>query len=121
MRQSPPKSKQHMGERVSAAIAIADRAAADSATVIQRVVARRAPKAMGYDIGITDEGVRKLRDGERKPSFQTLFRLMFADPEVARVVELYARRAQEPDFWSYDTQREVHRVAHDISAARDRR
>lgn len=110
MRQSPPKSQQHLGDRrVNRALAIADDAADQAAVTIQRAAGKRAPKDMGYQIGITDEGVRKLRDGERKPSFQTLFRLMFADPEVARVVEHYARRAQEPDFWSYDVQRDMHR------------
>lgn len=120
MRQTPRKFRQQVGARVNRALAIADAAADDAVVTIQRVAGKRAPKEFGYDIGITDEGVRKLRDGERKPSFQTLFRLMFADPEVARVIELYARRAQEPDFWSYDVQRSVTRVAHDISNARGR-
>lgn len=101
---------------MSAAIALADRAADDAAVTIQRAAAKSAPKEIGYRIGITDEGVRKLRDGVRKlrdgerlPSYKTMFRLMFADPEVARVIEMYARRAQEPDFWEYDVQRDLHR------------
>lgn len=105
MQQKTAKSQQQMGERVTRAIALADAAAEDAANVIERAAAREAPKKIAYAIGISDEGVRKIRDGERKPSYQTLFRLMYADPEVARIVEHYARRAQEPSFFEIGAMR----------------
>lgn len=35
-----------------------------------------------------------------------------ADPSVAQVVERYARMAQEPDFWTYEQQRDFNRDLH---------
>lgn len=114
MRQSPPKSKQHMGDRrVNRALAIADEAADSTAITIQRVTGRRAPKDMGYQIGIKGDTmpqiVQVVNLCRSNATMRAWFKLVYAALSIADDERLtpeqgVARCAADPSlitqFWN---------------------
>lgn len=105
MRQSLGKNSQQLGDRMKAARSVRDEAVAHISDCMARCAGKAPPKVIAGLVDMSDEGVRKIRDGERaKHRLESIVSFMFADPELAAVIERYARLAQEPDFWTYAPQ-----------------
>lgn len=112
MRQSHTKFPQ-LGARMKPAALLRDEAVTAISAAIVRAAGKASPKVIAHNVGMSDEGVRKIRDGERqKHRLESIVSFMLADPSVAQVVERYARMAQEPDFWTYEQQRDFNRDLH---------
>jgi len=110
MDQSFGKKRQHLGEAMRSGLALKQDAVDAISTSIRRAAGKAPPKSIAYRVDMSDEGVRKIRDAERaKHRLESIVSFMFADPDVAKVIERYARLAQEPDFWTYEAQREFNR------------
>lgn len=85
---------------MTAARVITDEAVAEIGTAIRRAAGRAPLKVVASRTGLSDEGARKIRDGERvQPRLRTVIEFMFADPEVADAIARYAVRALQPGFW----------------------
>jgi len=117
MHQSFGKNGQQLGERMKAARAVRDEAVTAISASMSRAAGKAQPKVIAGLVDMSDEGVRKIRDGERqKHRLESIVSFMFADADLAAVIERYARLAQEPDFWTYDNQsafnRDIHRRSH---------
>jgi hypothetical protein len=61
-------------------------------------------KVVGLRTGLTERGVRALRDGEHSPSTETVMRFAWAYPGVAEVLAYWAGRMTQPDFFEPETQ-----------------
>lgn len=110
MRQSPAKTHQHLGNSMSAAFALADEAAEAISDAMQRAAGRAPAKVIAFKVRLSDEGVRKIRGGERsKYRLQSLVNFMLADKEVAAVVAHYAARFNEPSLFDHAAQRDFNR------------
>lgn len=96
---------------MSEAHALADEAISAISEAMQRAAAKGPAKVIAFRTRLSDEGVRKIKDGDRKRhSLHTIVDFMAADPEVAALVAHYAQRFNEPDLFNdYDIQRQFHR------------
>jgi hypothetical protein len=99
------------GRTVSEAHALADEAIMAISEAMQRAASKGPAKVIAFRTRLSDEGVRKIKDGDRKRhSLHTIIDFMSADPEVAAIVAHYAHRFNEPElFNSFETQKAFHR------------
>lgn len=111
MRQSLGKNITPVGGDMSAAHNLADEAIAAISDAMQRAAGRGPAKIIAFRTRLSDEGVRKIKDGDRKRhSLHTIVDFMAADPEVAALVAHYAQRFNEPELFNdYETQKAFHR------------
>lgn len=103
MRQSLEKNGQQLLGGVVKPAAILKREAVSAISASIRAAANSAPpKVVAGLVDMSDEGVRKIRDGERQQHrLESIIAFMLADPTVAETIEKYARLAREPDLFSY--------------------
>jgi hypothetical protein len=90
------------------AMAVRDKCKSDLHDAMQTRVGRDVPKIAAHKLRLTDSGVRKIASGLSRASTDTVIEAMFEYPEIAALVAEIARRAQEPDFWTYESQRDFH-------------
>ncbi len=110
MQRSFGKFPHQLVDRMRLASALRKQAMDEIGGMIRRAAARGTPKEIAGAVGLSDEGVRKIRDSDRvNPGLATVIAFMEADPEVAAVIENYARRCRQPDFWDYDIAEKNHR------------
>lgn len=64
-----------------------------------RAAGRFQPKLVASATEMTDAGLRKIRDGMNGASLRSFVKLMAADPELAALVERWAARLRQPDFF----------------------
>lgn len=88
----------------------ADEAIDDVTNVIRANFAReRSDKVAAFKTGYTQRGANAIKNGDGKAiSFAGMWRAAAAYPEVAKAIETWARKMQEPDFFEPETQRQFH-------------
>lgn len=74
------------------------------------VVANSEPaKVVAQRTGLTERGVRAIREREHAPSLDTAIRFGWAYPDVAAVWEHWSARMRQTDLFTHEEQRAFHR------------
>lgn len=88
---------------------IAKEAASDVAQLIRdRFADDRSDRVVALKTGYRARGVTAVKNGEHEVSFAKLFDIMSAYPDVAKRIEYWAARMQQPEFFEPDEQRRYH-------------
>lgn len=66
-------------------------------------------KIVARKTGLTERGVRAIRERERAPSLETAAAFGFVYPSVGQVMAHWAARMVQPDLFDLDEQRAFHR------------
>lgn len=74
------------------------------------VVANSEPtKVVARKTGLTERGIRAIREREHAPSLETAAAFGFVYPEVGQVLAHWTARMIQPDLFGIDEQRQFHR------------
>lgn len=88
---------------------IAQSAAEDVSQLIRdKFAGDTSDRVVAMKTGYRARGVTAVKNGEHEVSFSKLFDIMSAYPDVAKRIEYWAARMQQPEFFEPDEQRRYH-------------
>ena len=99
---------------------VARAAAEDIAQLIRdRFAGDTSDRVVALKTGYRARGVTAVKNGEHAVSFSKLFDVMSAYPDVAKRIEYWAARMQQPEFFEPDEQRRYHAFMRELLKRRD--
>ena len=106
MNQSHTLTNQQLG----ALFRIVDTGIVDMGSALQEAAGRGPAKVLAFKTRMSDEGVRKVRDGERRRhSLPSIMSWLANDPHARDVMRHYLDQFDAPELWDHATQRDFYR------------